>query len=122
MKARLVISAQLGNFHHLLQLLCLPRDHVEEGELVKVLDTLERGLDHGLIALLERDACELRPALFFIHGLGRFHCNVKVAAFKSQVKASFVLTDELERDLVRSVVRSTHLMDNISTHARPTSG
>ena len=64
------VLPDLGDLHHLLQFLQIPRDQVEEGEFVKVLGSLVAHFHHLVIALKESGFSQFLPTILVIKTLG----------------------------------------------------
>lgn len=117
MEARHVIASHLGDLGHLLQLVRVAGDEVEEGQAFKVLRSLVGQLDnlsesslskrghaearrtHLMIALLQRLLPDSHPAFRTIDRLRRLDRNLQVATLDRQVEPRRLLLDKMQGDL-----------------------
>ena len=93
------VLPDLGDLHHLLQLVQVAGDQVEEGELVEVLGPLLTHLHHLVVALQQRGLAQLVPALLVVEALGRVQRSLDVAALQREAEPRLVVLDEVQSHL-----------------------
>ena len=99
LEVRRCVLSDLGNLHHLSELLKVSGDQVKEGELVEGLGPLVTHLDHLMVALLESHLAQLFPDSFVVHGFGGLKGHIQITTFQGECETGLFVFDKVERDL-----------------------
>mmetsp|Transcript_39917 Transcript_39917/g.93995 ORF Transcript_39917/g.93995 Transcript_39917/m.93995 type:complete len:253 (+) Transcript_39917:1433-2191(+) len=98
-EARHRVLTHLCNLEHLLQLLQVAGDEVQEGQGVKVLRLLIDHLNDLLVALSQRLQAQSSPARVVVQLLGSSHGLFDVTILQCQVESGLLILDEVQRHL-----------------------
>jgi len=100
-EARHRISAGIGDFLHLLELVCASSGQIEEGEFVEVLRLLICLLDNFMVPLFQCLLGKSFPAFRAIDCPCGLHRHIKVATLNGEFEACIGILDEVKSNLGR---------------------